>query len=953
LYASDLNELVKPLQEAKKANALFQDFIPDIAEIEGKKVLMENPSPDVTSTKSSVLADMYKKEEYQTDELVHSKVLNTLVDGKKLANQQDTFAEVKHVLKDFNAVRVQYSNPLKLQLGMGIGKALTSSITAGYNAGVDATVAATIGAMVHSTNVVALQFVGGFMGVLYNLQKFGGGIINTATARGMYAFTNKNIYKEAGFTQAAAIYESLAELQAGMSAFKTIGNTFAAAVRAVPQGGHPMTARHSGNLEAIFKASSKQFKEGSLGYSSLNTFGKWLGVGQKAYATPISFLDSLMTIHTAKVKSRAAVLRNVMISQEYKELNLTPGTKEWSQYVNGKVDEVMPKDYFVWNKDTNASTHAVTYTEPLPKVLRANENAWEVIKREGVARTFFGLTDEIAQVGAAIAPPLRPYFTLFSTVAGNVLNQSLGVVGSRDGMVLGKTLSGDGTLNFSSWAENYYSKLADKDTYEAMAFSAGNVALGLTALGGAWLFAEQHKDWLTKKGNFLLNEEDDFPGIRLLQQSLGYEYNPLTGGYDTATKVRVGDSLTVNLSQIPLPFLLPAINFYRDITLVNEGYSEQLNSNVDTSGNVLAALDAEKEAGYGLAMQNFFRSVLPLDSAKDLKETGKNLLTDTMKLHIQLNDLYNVFSGNRGNEDLYDPITNVALGMADPLTQELLLHGLASKVFPQLQEISVTSLKLDTHSAKDLKIYEAASILKTGTSMDTLIHYPGVYSATGDPRVATRSAFVEQKPGASADVGIQELDRLNKRYPLSKLADNLVFNLHPMGGGSVQPSHTVWGGIKGINGSHIVAATLRNYRLGNNSDPRSALYPYNGKTLPQALRILINSEAYRNAPDAYLDDKKVLGNPDESRERESKVTMVKTLFNVYHERINDLLSSDPSLFVIESSNSKGTSLRPITEVEKDPGVDNRPKGLNTVQPVPQQQIDDFTNKLINNTKSVL
>jgi hypothetical protein len=194
------------------------------------------------------------------------------------------------------------------------------------------------------------------------------------------------------------------------------------------------------------------------------------------------------------------------------------------------------------------------------------------------------------------------------------------------------------------------------------------------------------------------------------------------------------------------------------------------------------------------------------------------------------------------------------------------------------------------------------------------------------------------------------LDRLDKRYPEAKLADNLYFNLHPTGGGSVKPSHTVWGGLKGINGSHIVAAALGNYRLGNNSDPRSALYPYNGKTLSQALRILINSEAYRNAPDVYLDDKKVLGNPDESRERESKVTMVKTLFNVYHERINDLLSSDPSLFVIESSNSKGTNLIPITEMEQDPGVDNRPKGFNQIQPAPQQQIDQFTKDLINNTQ---
>jgi hypothetical protein len=965
LYASDLNELVKPLQEAKKANALLHNHIPEVAEIDGLLAKAESPSADSITggrpdDKASVLEDMYNKEEYQSEELVHTNVLKTLIDPKKLAHQQDTFAQVKQQLQEFNSIRRQYVNPLRLQLGLGPGKAIDSAMKAGLNVVMDAVTAVTIGNMVYSTRVMGLQFVGGPMGTLYNLQKYWGANFNTLAANYMYNKTGSNIYRDAGYTQAGAALEAMSEIHASMGDYNTLGgvwynivssfDTLIQAGKWIPKGGHPMTARHSGELEPMFKAASKQFKEGSLGSTALNTMGRFLGTTQKAIATPISFLDSIMTIHTAKVKSRAAVLRDVLLSKEYRDMNFTPGSKESSKYLEMKVDEVMPRNYFVWNKATVEAAQQSTLTTPLPDV--SVNKAWHTIKNEGVARAAFGLIDHYSNWISNVAPPLRPHVALFSRVSGNYLNQAFGgTFLSKDGMQLTRAVLPDGTWKVTPYFENYFSKMADTDTYESMAYATGALGGGMIGLLGGW--------WLVES---LDNGKDDFPFIKLLQSSTGAAFNPVTMGYDTTTQIRVDsplpfgpDGMTINLNQIPaLHFILPAVNFYREYTGIMENHSKQLNENVDTSGNVLTALEADQEAQIGRAMQDYLQAVFPIDAAGlNIVDTGKDVVKATMNLHQQATDLHKTLVENKGNEVLYDPWQTIGIGMMPQLVQELFYNSVVTKLIPQLNEIPLINLKADTHSAKDVKIYAGAGLLRTGTGMETMMKFPAVYTFLGQPRITTQSAFAKQNPGATTDPGIRELDRLNKRYPLSKLADSLVFNLHPMGGGSVQPSHTVWGGIMGINGSHIVAAAVRNYILGNNSDPRSALYPYNGKTLPQALRILINSEAYKKAIDVHLDDKKVLGNPDESRERESKVTMVKTLFNVYHERINDLLSSDPSLFVIESSNSKGTSLIPITEVEKNPGVDNRPQGLRTVQPVPQQQIDDFTNKLINNTKSVL
>lgn len=962
LYVADLYPLVKDLQEAKKANALLHDFTPEVAQIDGLLAKAESPSADsitggVPDDKASVLEDMYKKEEYQSEELVHTHVLKTLVDPKKLAYQQDTFAQLKNTLQEFNSIRRQYVNPLRLQLGLGPGKAIESAMKAGLNVTMDAVTAITIGNMVYSTRVFALQFVGGPMGTLYNAQKYAGGIFNTSLANYAYNKTGSNIYRNAGHVQAGAALEAWSEIQASLGDYRSLGgmwynivssfDTLWQATKWIPKGGHPMTARHSGELEPMFKAAAKQFQEGSLGSTAFNTMGRFLGTTQKAVATPISFLDSIMTIHTAKVKSRAAVLREVLLSKEYREMNFTPGSKESSKYLKSKVDEVMPRNYFVWNKATTAAAQESTLTTPLPDV--SVNSAWNTIKNEGVARTAFGLIDHYSNWLGTAAPPLRPYVALFSRVSGNYLNQAFGgTFLSKDGMQLTRTALDFGTFKATPYFENYFSKMADNDTYEAMAYATGALGGGMIGLLAGWWFIESFD-----------NNKDDFPFIKLLQRSTGAAFNPVTMGYDTTTQIRVDnptpfgpDGVTINLNQIPaLHFILPAVNFYREYTSIMDNHSKQLNENVDTSGNVIAALEADKQAQIGRAMGDYFQAVFPIDAASmNIADTGKDIVKATLNLHQQATDLHKTLVDNKGNELLYDPWTTLGVGMMPQIVQELFYNSLVTKLIPQLNEIPIINLKADTHSAKDLKIYASAGLLRTGTAMETMMKFPAVYTFLGQPRISTQSAFVSQKPGPTTDPGMQELDRLNKRYPLSKLADNLVFNLHPMGGGSVQPSHTVWGGIKGINGSHIVAASLRNYRLGNNSDPRSALYPYNGKTLPQALRILINSEAYRNAPDAYLDDKKVLGNPDESMERESKVTMIKTLFNVYHERINDLLSSDPSLFVIDSSNSKGTNLVPITEIEQNLDVDNRPKGFNQVQPVPQQQIDQFTKDLINNTQ---
>lgn len=957
LYTSDLNELVKPLQEAKKANALLHDHLPDVAMIEGKKVEMDNPSPITPNDKDSVLEDMYPKSE----ELVHTKVLQTMIDGKKLAYQQNTFAEVKYKLGELNHLRIQYSNPLRLQLGLGVGKAITSSIAAGLNTAVDTTTSILIGNMVHSTAVMALQFVGGPMGTLYNMQKFSGGLVNTSLASWYYKKTGSNIAKQAGYTQAGAMLEAMAELQAGLGAFKTIGglwdnivstvDTFVQAGKYIPKGGHPMTARHAGSLEPMFRAASKQFDEGSVGRKSVDTLGRWLGAGQKAYATPISYLDSLMTIHTAKVKSRAAVIRDVLLSTEYRDMDFVPGSKESAKYIENKVDEVMPRNYFVWNEATSGAAHTVTFTEPLPKDVGV-KNIVQISKEEGIIRSVFGLIDNYAGAIATLVPPLKPYVTLFATVGGNVLNNSVGILGSRDGATFIPAVMGDGTFKVTPYFENLFSTMSDDKTYEAMAFSGGSVGLGILSLLGGWVVAEANKDFFTKKGNFLLNEEDDFPGVELLQTSLGHGYNAITGGYDIDTKVRVGGKLTVNLSQIPAAyFVLPAINLYRELTLIEENHSQQLNENYDTSGNVQAQLDVTAQNAKNIAMMNYVQSVFPIDAAKSFADTGKDAFKAIQETFMLTRDLNKVLSNNGGSELLYNPVTLIGTRAMDPLTQELLYNTLAHKLAPQIKELPTINVKVDTHSG--LSVYEAASLLKTGTAMETTIKFPGVYDILGNPRVTTRSSIVKQQPGNTTDTGIQELDRLAKRYPQTNLANNLVFNLHPAGGGSFKPSHTVWGGIQGINGSHIVGATLRNYRLENHSDPTSILYPYNGKTLSQAMRTLINSDAYKNAPDVFLDGDKPLNNPDEVAGRDSKVTMVKTLVNVYHERINEQLIEDPYFSVIESSTSKGVSLKSIVDVEKDPGVDNRPQGMGTGRPAPPELLKQFTDELNQNIKNRL
>jgi hypothetical protein len=925
--------------------------------IEGKKVEMDNPSPITPNDKDSVLEDMYPKSE----ELVHTKVLQTMIDGKKLAYQQNTFAEVKYKLGELNHLRIQYSNPLRLQLGLGVGKAITSSIAAGLNTAVDTTTSILIGNMVHSTAVMALQFVGGPMGTLYNMQKFSGGLVNTSLASWYYKKTGSNIAKQAGYTQAGVMLEAMAELQAGLGAFKTIGglwdnivstvDTFVQAGKYIPKGGHPMTARHAGSLEPMFRAASKQFDEGSVGRKSVDTLGRWLGAGQKAYATPISYLDSLMTIHTAKVKSRAAVIRDVLLSTEYKDMDFVPGSKESAKYIENKVDEVMPRNYFVWNEATSGAAHAVTFTEPLPKDVGV-KNIVQISKEEGIIRSVFGLIDNYAGTIATLVPPLKPYVTLFATVGGNVLNNSVGILGSRDGATFIPAVMGDGTFKVTPYFENLFSTMADDKTYEAMAFSGGSVGLGILSLLGGWVIAEANKDFFTKKGNFLLNEEDDFPGVELLQTSLGHGYNAITGGYDTDTKVRVGGKLTVNLSQIPAAyFVLPAINLYRELTLIEENHSQQLNENYDTSGNVQAQLDVTAQNAKNIAMMNYVQSVFPIDAAKSFADTGKDAFKAIQETFMLTRDLNKVLSNNGGSELLYNPVTLIGTRAMDPLTQELLYNTLAHKLAPQIKELPTINVKVDTHSG--LSVYEAASLLKTGTAMETTIKFPGVYDILGNPRVTTRSSIVKQQPGNTTDTGIQELDRLAKRYPQTNLANNLVFNLHPAGGGSFKPSHTVWGGIQGINGSHIVGATLRNYRLENHSDPDSVLYPYNGKTLSQAMRTLINSDAYKNAPDVFLDGDKPLNNPDEVAGRDSKVTMVKTLVNVYHERINEQLIEDPYFSVIESSTSKGVSLKSIVDVENDPGVDNRPQGMGTGRPAPPELLKQFTDELNQNIKNRL
>ena len=940
LYIEDMNGLVGSLQKAQKANAMWQDHANIPAAIEKIKAESTLPPTDYPDGRASVLEAMYKKLDYKDEDTVVGKIFRTFIGDPYIMHREDTFAAVKYQLTEFNAIRRHYSDPWSLQLWANPGKSLSSTAMFSTKAVMEASLAREIGSMVHSTGVMVLQFVGGPMGVLYNLNKAFGGGFNAIAAHGMYNTTKKELYRDAAIAQSAAVFEASSELVAGLSAFRTMGGTFWEALKSVPQGGHPMTARHTGNLEAIFRASSKQFSEGSLSRASFTTIGKWLGVGQKTFATSISFLDSLVSIHSAKVNAQASVIKEIMISPEFRSQNLSP--LQWNDYIQPILKERMPDHHFVHTESGVKAAQAATFTTPLPNLTKAN--AADVFWREGTARFAFSFFDNVAGFISTVAPPLKPFATLFTTVGGNVTNTALGPVLSKDGMVGLKAVLGDGSTIFSKdWLENYYSKLSSDEEYEAMAYVTGAIPAGLLGLAGGWLWLEQHKDWLT-------NGKDDIPFVELLSTSLGPNYSPVVGGYSTNTKVRIGN-VNIKLDQVPIPFLLPALNFYNRVTEIENNYSTQLNENVDTSGNVLAALDAQKEANYGLAAQEFFNSVFPIDAAKDLKDIGKSILVRTQATHIALTGLYKVLSGNKGDPLLYDPITTVALSTMDPFTIEMVLHKVASNVIPQLKEVTDITPGLDTHTG--LKIYDAAILFRTGEAMKTLIHYPVVYSVLGDLNVKTRSSLVKQNPEASTFVGIKELDRLDKRYPEAKLADNLYFNLHPTGGGSVKPSHTVWGGLKGINGSHIVAAALGNYRLGNNSDPRSALYPYNGKTLSQALRILINSEAYRNAPDVYLDDKKVLGNPDESRERESKVTMVKTLFNVYHERINDLLSSDPSLFVIESSNSKGTNLIPITEMEQDPGVDNRPKGFNQIQPAPQQQIDQFTKDLINNTQKSL